>query len=53
MYTYLLQEAKAYADAVDCYWAWMHESRIALTRQGREESNEDPNRPSGSRPGLV
>jgi len=36
MYTHFLQEAKAYADAIDKYWTWMHKTLFRQDRPTRE-----------------
>jgi hypothetical protein len=36
MYGHFLQEAKAYADAIDQYWTWMHKSAFRPDRSTRE-----------------
>jgi hypothetical protein len=36
MYSRFLQEAKAYADAIDAYWTWMHKSAFRPDRPTRE-----------------
>jgi hypothetical protein len=36
MYSRFLQEAKAYADAIDAYWTWMHKNAFRPDRPTRE-----------------